>query len=355
MTRLPAAQHAWEATFATDDDGRPVAPRFHRLLMLEVAGTPTAADADQLETALRVLERRFAYGPGGLLTCVGWGAGWFERHTRLASPVAGPLPMARWEDPVLEDIDACLHLASDDEARLTAVSDELFAPGPLDQRARLAVREVRTGFVGRGLPAQRLPAAGIPPDAPLLLGFHSGLRGNQATEAQITIPDGPLAGGTTMHISRIVLDLERWYAQHQEDRAAGMFSPAVSARNAETLTDDAPSDADRLPGLVARHGIVGHAQAAGRARLAGRPRINRRDFATVDHGLPGTHFVSLQRTLEDFSATRAVMNAADARHHHPAVGARHHNGINAFIDVRSRATFAVPTRARRAYPYLDSA
>jgi hypothetical protein len=354
MTPLPDAQHAWEASFATDDDGRPMAPRFHRLLMLDVTGTPTAADADHLATALRELERRFAYGPDGLLTCLGWGAGWFERHTPLASPIARPLPMARWEDPVLEDIDACLHLASDDEARIAAVSDELFGPGPLDQRAHLTVREVRTGFVGGGLAAHRLPAAGIPAHAPLLLGFHSGLRGNQAPEAHITIPDGPLAGGTTMHVSRIVLDIERWYAHDPDSRAARMFSPAVSARDADALIADAPSHADRLPGLAARHGVVGHAQAVGRARLAGRPRINRRDFATLDHGLPGTHFVSLQRSLEDFNATRAVMNAADARHHHSAVGARHHNGINAFIDVRSRATFAVPARARRAYPYLHA-
>jgi len=148
-----------------------------------------------------------------------------------------------------------------------------------------------------------------------LLGHHSGLRGNQASEERVTIVDGPLAGGTTMH-------------------------------------DDAPSDADRLPELAAGHGVVGHAQAAGRARLNGEPRINRRDFASLDDGLPGTHFVSLQRSLEDFNATRAVMNAADARRHHPAIGARDNNGINAFLDVRSRTTLAVPQREHRAYPYL---
>ena len=82
------------------------------------------------------------------------------------------------------------------------------------------------------------------------------------------------------------------------------------------------------------------------------PASTAADFATVDQGQPGTHFVSLQRTLEDFNATRAVMNPADARHHHPAIGTRRDNGINAFIDVRTRATFAVPARARRAYPYL---
>jgi hypothetical protein len=355
VSSLPDAQHAWEATLHADARGRPVAPRFHRLLMLDVRGTPTAADAERLEAALQALEQRFEHGPAGLLTCLGWGAAWFETHTSLPNPIARPLPMAAWEDPVLEDIHACLHLASDHEARLARVTEALFGPGPLDQRARLSLRETRSGFVGQGLVAERITAPRIATDAPLLLGFHSGLRGNQASERDITIADGPLAGGTTMQVSRITIDLERWYAHDIERRAALMYSPATSARDTEALVDDAPSHADRLPAQAARHGIVGHAQAAGRARLDGRPRINRRDFATLDDGRPGTHFVSLQRSIEDFNATRAVMNAADARTHHPGIGARHHNGINAFIDVHTRATFAIPVRARRAYPYLRSA
>jgi hypothetical protein len=348
MTGLPAAQHAWESTFHTDTLGRPLAPRFHRLLMIDVRGAPGATDVVRLEEAMRALERRFEYGPAGLLTCLGWGPTWFERGTGARSPVRRPVPMAPWEDPVLEEIDACLHIASDDEARLESVTSALFGPGSLDQRPRLSLREVRAGFVGAGLPAER---AGVgPADAPLLLGFHSGLRGNQADEAAITIADGPLAGGTTMHVSRIALDLDAWYAQDAERRAALMFSPGTSDRDARAFVDDARSDADRMPADAARHGLVGHAQAAGRARLRGRPRINRRDFASLEG--PGTHFVSLQRSLQDFNATRAVMNAADARAHHGGIGARRHNGLNAFMDVRSRATFGVPPRSRRAFPGL---
>jgi hypothetical protein len=228
------------------------------------------------------------------------------------------------------------------------VAEELFRPG---RHERLAVVQARTGFAGPGLAARRV--AGVAPESPLLLGFHSGLRGNQARERDITIAGGPLAGGTTMHVSRIELDLERWYALEADRRAALMFSPAIGARAAAALVDDARSDAGRLPALAARHGLVGHAQAAGRARLHDRPRINRRDFATVDDGRPGTHFVSLQRSLADFNATRAVMNAADARGHHPGIGPRARNGINAFMEVRSRATFGVPPRSRRAYPGLS--
>jgi hypothetical protein len=351
MIARPAGQHSWEATFRDDGAGRPQAPRFHRLLMIDVVGTPTAADAARLEAALRALERRYHHGPDGLLTCLGWGAPWFVRHTPLPNPIARPLPMAAWEAPTLDDFDACLHLAADDELRLAAVTGALFGPGALDQRPRLALREVRSGFVGAGVVAARVARFGVPAEAPLLLGFHSGLRGNQAPESAITIPDGPLAGGTTMHVSRIQLDLERWYALDLERRTTLMFSAATTPAAAAALSADAPSDADRVPALAARHGSVGHAQAAGRARLHGRPRINRRDFATIDDGQPGTHFVSLQRSLQDFQATRAVMNAADVRAHHPDIGERRANGINAFMNVTRRATFAVPPRRLRAYPY----
>lgn len=352
MISLPSGQHFWESTYGLDEQRRPIGPKFHRLLMLDVLSRPTARDVEHLESALSALEQRFPYGPAGLLTCLGWGSGWFERYASIPSPILRPLPMAAWENPTLEDIDASLHIASDDEKVLEQVTSELFGPGPLDQRGTLRLRETRTGFTGSALPTQRVPEANIATRSPLLMGFHSGLRGNQATESSITVPDGPLAGGTTMHVSRIVLDLAAWYTHHPERRAALMFSPTTSAAAADKFSHDAPSDADRLPAHAAAHGMVGHAQAAGRARLYGRPRINRRDFATIDHGEPGTHFVSLQRRLEDFNATRAVMNAADARTHHPHIGPRQNNGLNAFLDVRTRATFAVPPRANRAYPYL---
>jgi hypothetical protein len=352
MSHLPSGQHFWESTFGVDEQRRPIGPKFHRLLMLDVISRPTSRDVEHLESALSNLEERLPYGPAGLLTCLGWGSGWFERYASIPSPIPRPLPMAAWENPILEDVDACLHLASDDEKMLEQVTSELFGPGPLDQRGVLRPRETRTGFTGAGLPAHRVPKAHIPTHSPLLMGFHSGLRGNQASESSITIPDGPVAGGTTMHVSRIVLDVDAWYTHDSEHRAALMFSPTTSAAAADGFDDDAPSDADRLPAHAAVHGMVGHAQAAGRARLYGRPRINRRDFATIDHGQPGTHFVSLQRRLEDFNATRAVMNAADARGHSPHIGARRNNGLNAFLDVRTRATFAVPPRANRAYPYL---
>lgn len=345
----PEAQHAWEDTFAADDVGRPRPPRFHRLVMLDVVRTPSPVDAAQLERALCRLEDRHPHGPDGLLMLLGWGPGYFARHTEITAPVSAPVALARGEHAALQDIDACLHLACDDEDRLDDMVAALVKPHAPSLGDPLRVREVRTGCVGAGL-AARVAGTAVPLGSPLLLGFHSGLRRNQATEAEITIADGPLAGGTTMHVSRINLDLDRWYAQDAARRAALMYAPTVTPLQAALFADDATADFQRLPATARRHGIVGHAQAAARARLDGRPRINRRDFVTFDNGIPGTHFVSLQRSLEDFNATRAVMNAADAAQHHRAVGSRANNGINAFMEVVSRATFAVPPRGRRAYP-----
>ena len=61
--------------------------------------------------------------------------------------------------------------------------------------------------------------------------------------------------------------------------------------------------------------------------------------------------MSLQCSIDYSNAARAVMNAADATHPPQGIGARHDNGINVFIEVTSRASFAVPARAQRAYPH----
>jgi hypothetical protein len=348
-----SAQHAWEATFRADALGRPVPAAFHRLVMLDVTRPPRRTDVHHMEQVLRHLEQRFRHGPDGLLMLVGWGPGYFARNTNVVAPISRPITLARGERAVMQDIDVCIHLASDDEDRLDSVLDALLGGGAMALGDPLRVREVRSGFAGAGLPA-KLVGRGIPRDAPLLMGFHSGLRRNQATEDEITVKHGPLAGGTTMHVSRLALDVDGWYRIDAEQRAALMYAPTVSSSSAAALAEDAPSAFERLPDTASAYGVVGHAQAAARARLDGRPRVNRRDFATIDDGIPGTHFVSLQRNLEDFNATRAVMNAADARRHHASIGLRRNNGINQFIDVRSRATFAVPVRAQRAYPGASS-
>ncbi|WP_432842445.1 DUF7405 family protein [Dactylosporangium sp. CA-092794] len=351
MTGRPAGQHEWEATFGRDELGRPVPPSRHLLILADVVGRPGAAAARHLEAALSALEDRYPHGRDGLLSTIGWGPGWWDRHTEHAGLIGAAARMSRWEDPVIDTADAVFHLASDHEDVLEDVRETLFGESGSGPGEYLGVREVRRGFVGAGLPAEALPELGIPATAPLLFGFHSVHRGNQAPEPAITIGAGPLAGGTTQHVSRIELDVRRWHALDRDRQAALLYAPTVSAARAERFTDDAPSDYDRYEETVRHHGVVGHAQAAARARAGNVPVINRRDFATLDGGRPGTHFVSLQRELRDFNNTRAVMNAADGPDYHGAVGARLRNGINAFFDVTHRATFGIPARALRAYPH----
>jgi dye decolorizing peroxidase len=366
---LPERQHAWEATLARDADENVVAPRYDRLLFFELAAPPGHAAATRLEAAMRTLERAFPWSPSGLLFTLGWGPHYFRSWLGVDSPVPAPEPLSSFELPTLDDYDLCLHLACDDESRLARVEAALAhgrplegARGDVDLRGVLALRERRTGFAGQGLPARHQHVGGIPaggvvkPGAPLFMGFKSGLRKNQASEAAVTIPDGPLAGGTTMHVSRMRLRLQSWYGLLDErQRVARMYAPQVTPAQAAGFTTDAPSDPAGFATAALRYGVVGHAQTSARARRNGRPRILRRDFNTVDGGEAGLHFVSLQRTIADFVATRKAMNADRAPYLNPSITPTVNNGINEFIFVQRRANYAVPPRAARSFPMLREA
>ena len=352
---LPASQHAWNAALARDEHGNPVAPRFHRLLLADLDGRPGGGDVRRLEAALRMLERTYAWRPTGLLFLVGWGPRYFERTLGIRSPVERPRPLSAFELPTLDDYDLCVHLACDDEPRIVAAAQALRSTaGPI-----LGWGETRTGFVGARLPASHQDVSGIPSgrpvpaSAPLYMGFKSGYRHNQASEEAVTIREGALAGGTTMHVSRMRLSLDSWYGLlDEQDRVARMFAPQVTPAQVADFETDAPSHPNLLDAAARRYGVVGHAQAAARARRNGKPRILRRDFDTTDDGVAGLHFVSLQRTIEDFVATRTAMNAARSSYINPAITDTVNNGINEFIFVTHRANYAVPSRAQRAFPLL---
>ena len=102
----------------------------------------------------------------------------------------------------------CIHLACDDESRLADIEAALVkgrrlpgVDGSLSLAPILIWRETRTGFTGRGLPAAHQHVHGIPAGdpvpagAPLFMGFKSGLKKNQATEDDVTIPDGRIRAG----------------------------------------------------------------------------------------------------------------------------------------------------------------
>lgn len=362
-TRDPR-QHAWDAALRRDEHGNVLPPRFHRLVLCELAAEATPRRVHEAEAALRRLERAVPARPDGVLVVVGWGPAWF-RALGTEAPIPAPKALGPTEAPDLDDPAAIVHLASDDERLLDRVERALFAggdlpraSGPVSLSGLLRVRTRRTGFVGAGLPrARQEGTVGLPTDrpiakrAPLFMGFQSGLKKNQATEDDVTIEDGPWAGGTTMHVSAMDLTLDTWY--HGVDdagRVRRMFAadrtPQDVARNPTGL----PNPDKDLAAVARRRGVVGHAESMASVRRNDRPLIIRRDFNSRDGDAAQVHFVALQRTIDDFVRTRTAMNAARAINEGAGVGAQVNNGINEWITVTARGNYLVPPRAQRICP-----
>jgi len=353
---LPERQFAWDEVLHRDAFDNAVAPKFDRLLMLDLAGSPTAEHVNRLEETLRALEREHDWGPDGLLFVMGYSEGYFRRYSTERSPVPRPRPLATYESPTLDDFDVCLHLASDHEGRLNAVEAQVV--DALD--GVLVHRGTRTGFTGKGLPAERqkgldgLPACcPVHQDATLFMGFKSGYRKNQATEDAVAIADGPFAEGTTMQVSELRYQLEGWYVDmDQEDRVDRMFAPQMERADVDALQNEAPTFVDKIGQTARDHGRIGHLQASAQARRDGKPIMLRRDFNTTDDDHAGLHFVSLQRSIRDFIDTRLAMNASEIALNHASVESRAHNGIKDFFVARRRANYLVPPRSRRSLPFL---
>jgi hypothetical protein len=355
---LPARQHAWDASLTRDQFGNPVAPKYDRLLFFGVRGKPTPAYARLLEATLRGLEHTYAWGPQGLLFVAAWGSNYFTDVLRTQSPIPRAKPLSDFETPAIDEYDLCLHLACDDPQRLQTVERVLRRT----LRPILAWRETRTGFVGAGIPAAHQRVSGIPSgdpvpkSSPLFMGFKSNLKKNQATEDAVTIADGTFTGGTTMHVSYMRLTLDGaggWYeGLTYAERVARMYSPQTTPQDVSRITTDAESNPNEFSQAISRYGVVGHAQSSARARRDGKPIILRRDFNSTDGGQAGLHFVSVQRTIDDFITTRTAMNASSAQLENPEITNTVNNGINEFIFVTKRANYIVPTRAHRSFPSL---
>jgi hypothetical protein len=257
--------------------------------------------------------------------------------------------------------DALLLLTSDFGSIVLSVEEALF--GNLEQINGVAInddvsgifskQERRTGFVGIGLPRERIERDEIPEKSPLSMGFKSGFSDNQPPEATVTIRDGPFAAGTTQLVSRLEIDLESWYELDEENRVHDMFSPHHTTEQVgdagraladhSGITEDIVDQVDE----DAEHGQVGHSQKTAKARDDDfDPVILRRSegVATEDPN-PSFNFTSIQRGISDFVETRRAMNSADL----DGVDDAHH-GILDYFEVSGRSTFLIPPRRHRALP-----
>ncbi len=378
LSTFPARQHAWNDALATDDHGNVRAPRHHVVMLLDYAsdGTPTDGDRETVEGALRSVERAYPRDHEGLLFTVGYSRAYFDRYDgSLPASVDLPRPesLAPFEDIEPDEPDAVVHLASDygqvvlgAEAALRGERDtlndvEVSSFGEVFERV-----DRRTGFTGAGLPADNQDVAGIPDgdhvdeDAPLYMGFKSGFKENQATEERVTIDSGPFAGGTTQHLSKIRLHLDQWYEQDSRYQRVGkMFCPAhAEEERVEGVGNNLGTDSGlgECPAHTAddarTKGMVGHSQKSARAREDDSPIILRRDFDSTDGDEAGLHFLSLQRTVEDFVTTREAMNGTDVAEE-SAVGTRTNNGVLQYMSVDRRGNYLLPPRDHRTLPRPD--
>lgn len=367
---LPSGQHMWNDHLKLSSKNVPIVPQHHLVLMLDYRGdVPTDDERQEVEQALRTLERAYDWSNDGILFTVGYSPYYFDIFDRQQQDIVPePVSVSPYDDPVLDEYDVSIHLASDYASNILGAEETLF--NNVDELNSVEVtggledvfskRERRTGFMGEGLPAQNQDVEGIPDsepvheEAPAYMGFETNLGTNQAGEQQIT---GEIAGfesSTTQHVSKLSLDLEDWYSESLDERVSRMFETTTTPVNTGE-TGEKVEESRRFIDNTEKHakedGMIAHAEKTARARKDDNPLLLRRDFNTTDGGEAGVHFVSLQRNIADFIETRTLMNGVEFEQY-DGIGEKENNGILEHIEVERRANFLVPGRSQRSLPTL---
>ncbi|OYR39257.1 hypothetical protein DJ82_09950 [Halorubrum sp. Ib24] len=424
-------QHAWDG-FETDisEGGVTAHPSHHVTLHLNyVPGKeeePSAADRATVEEVLREIERHFEWASEGVLFTIGYSPAYFDRFDadlpRGLSPkgkvvkpgllrpkqlIDTPGVTLDHEDPHADEAEVCLHLASNNAQNIMAVEELLWGgeaemdgdtvefdatfSGVLETAGDGSGRPTeypyrRTGFAGHETITEELESDTdfdpdrIPddPEAELTMGFNDLYRNSIPREDNATIledqnlvvphPPGAFAQGTIQHVSKLDIDLDRFYDENDtEGRRERMFSPDHTDENTGTVGENlgdssAPGDTplrelggetDKAEQTVDDYddaGVAGHAQKLSRARFdletrlteEGRERLSgserdeilpaeerdddldghdgnqeaeqvllRRDVATTDQQTPGNLFISLMRFNPYMAYIRQAMNGVE--------------------------------------------
>lgn len=375
---LPAAQHEWSQYLVLDVAGNTVPPQQQLILGLTYEGSspPTAAEREQVAAAFDTLDRAFQWGTGGdvaatfhrgLLTLVGYAPRYFDAIGSEPDLVRPETVLEEvGEDPSKTDgFDAVVILTSDVGSVVLAAEQALLGAketvngveveGSLD--GVFSVAERRTGFAGQGIPADKLDQEEIPERAPLSMGFKSGFTDSLPSEDGVKIRDGPFVGGTTLAMSRLRLELDRWYGDNDHaDRVEKMFCPAHDPDEVGPvgtgLGDNSGATeehAENVEAFAEEHGRVGHTQKVARARNDDfEPRILRRSegFATDAPEHTGFNFTAVQRELDAFVEARKAMNVDEYDDDLPP----DEHGIVDYMSTVNRGTYIVPPRRTRALP-----
>ncbi|HET8599033.1 MAG TPA: hypothetical protein VFL99_01820 [Segeticoccus sp.] len=428
----PKTQYELPGVTTEDHLGVPAAvvPLWHAVVTARInvpAGDHAAlAEAQRrLNTALEEVERAYPLGPTGLFAQISYGLSYFHDHipSKLTDEHMPKSTMAgtegQWavvdsirfekdpEDLVLEQHDIAFHLKSDYKDHIDRVIDALFSPGEQllngipAERVYLGdlftVTTTRYGFAGHGMPrimAQRMGIPGaddVPAGAMLFMGFtsshvHGLAQGNLASFE--TIPgytdcgvDDYFAGGTSMHLSHIAINLDQWYAMGHKDRLHRMFN---SRRNEEPdvlSPDQSPATStfeEQRDKDAEGSGVVGHnaqmqflsrvkedtTTAYGEKLEKGTVFFLRQDFDTVENpfrfsttdridsrGRAGVHFIGFGPSAQHFEKMRKEMDGMDLqkRYNLPEENA----GFTKFLVTTHRQNMVLPPRAHRSFPLAE--
>jgi hypothetical protein len=405
-----------------------VPPLHTQVVTLELTAGETRAELraarTAVEHAIAAVEGRYAPTPAGVGVTLAWGLPYFDRLVpelaathlpvdRRASRAAGREVRALTaairfpSDPhetILEANDAALLLRSDSLDRIAEVSRALVTDLDLWRPTSIRRGFAGGGFEGgAGLPRQMALAAGvpgaqlIPEGAELFLGFTSTQKaglgpGRIANLETLGYSDGGPAGyftgGTTMHLSHILEDLEAWYLGLDFDqRVATLFRPGKKTPPDTQTVAQPPGDVATVAGNrrdYQRFRAIGHSgsiQTASRLPedvrgsdgtlyRGGTAVPQRADANTLDNpffwssqpdvdrmaqgAAAGVHFVVFHPTSDDFDRTRRAMDGvfADGTRlplDHGDAG----QGINSVLTTTHRQNYLVPPRPHRALPLVD--
>lgn len=195
------------------------------MLDYEHDGVPDPGHRRQVETALREIERRFAWRPEGMLFTIGYSAGYFDRfetdppdsaapdaQSTVAETIERLTDLAETNDDVTPDeYDAVLLLASANEANLLATEAALWGAGEFDFDETFedvferptGWPDRRVGFAGPEFQAheeayeERFLATDqdVPDESPLSMGFIAGFGESVPEEDAVTLERGQTRPG----------------------------------------------------------------------------------------------------------------------------------------------------------------
>ena len=417
--KLAREQHVFDLATVDSEGVEVLVPPLHSEVVTAKLKVSSLREAQRdLEQTLRDLDERYAPDPAGLGVTLAWGLPYFEAHVPGQAQSHLPLdrradksvlpPTRRFPsdppDTLLESNDVAVLLRSDSLDHIADARKALFERLPFFQ-----VTSIRRGFAGGGfeggqsLPKKMAMAAGvrgadlIPDTSELFLGFTSTqkaglgprLIANHETLGFVDLRSGYFHGGTHMHLSHIVEDLEAWYLNFDfDERVLTAFRPGLTdvKQGAQTVSQG-PKDvatAEQLAAGFHRTGRIGHSSSIqstsrlqqdfvgpdGTVYPKGAAIPQRADFNTLDNPFAfsatperdnlsadpaaGVHFVVFNPSGDDFERNRLAMDGVLPDGTHLAVGDRSRaQGFNSVLTTTHRQNFLVPPRRHRSFPLAE--